>query len=349
MEPKLNFTTILHEARRKLGLSMNEYAVAELIYNLSNNPTSQYPNWCYASKKKLGAYLDLSEQSVHTILNKLVDLGLVEKHPETRHLRTTSKWYDSVILSKDTPALEEAQDTLATLKKLEPEAKESLVGEAQESLAPIYDKDNKDKDINKITPLTPQRGDDEEKAGEKKIDIFIKCFNEKFKSDCRSTPGRERKLKLRLERYSFEEILGAVDTLASSPFHQGNNARGWKADPDFLLRSDEQIDKWRKQNTAKNDDSGELVLEPLEKSYPRLEDITDDVVLDIAQELNVPIGFVRSRLKDMINWHRAKPFTNYFDDYRCGLIDWINKDSLKIKLQNVRSAQTISINPNSFQ
>lgn len=73
---------------------------------------------------------------------------------------------------------------------------------------------------------------------------FLDLFNSLFGSKYTQTAGRGSKLSLRLKTYSFEQIKKSLENLSKSEWHQGKNDRGWKADPDFLLRSDEQIDKW---------------------------------------------------------------------------------------------------------
>ena len=76
------------------------------------------------------------------------------------------------------------------------------------------------------------------------IDIFINRFNELFGSSFQVTEGRVKKLGLRLGKFTLSQILDALLALSESKWHRGDNDRGWKADPDFLLRSDEAIDKW---------------------------------------------------------------------------------------------------------
>jgi hypothetical protein len=80
------------------------------------------------------------------------------------------------------------------------------------------------------------------------INKYISYFNEKFGSNYQPTKGREAKLKLRLKSFSIEQILTAVDNLYQSPFHRGQNDKGWRADVDFLIRNDEQVDKWLNVN-----------------------------------------------------------------------------------------------------
>lgn len=61
----------------------------------------------------------------------------------------------------------------------------------------------------------------------------------------RVTPGRLRKLKARLRTFNGEEVERAARNLAKSKWHMGENPNNVKyASVDFLLRSDEQVDKW---------------------------------------------------------------------------------------------------------
>lgn len=96
------------------------------------------------------------------------------------------------------------------------------------------------------------------------LDDFINLFNKLFKRNFRVTTGRRKKLKTRLETFSYEEIKKALYNLSRSEFHQGKNDRGWKADPDFLLRSDEQVDKWL--NTGSGRKQQKTLAERLKES-----------------------------------------------------------------------------------
>lgn len=82
------------------------------------------------------------------------------------------------------------------------------------------------------------------------ISVFLERFNVAFGAHYRITDGRKTRLRARLKKYSLDEILIAVANLSQSNFHKGKNDRNWRADPDFLLRSDEQIDKWLNVPTA---------------------------------------------------------------------------------------------------
>jgi len=97
---------------------------------------------------------------------------------------------------------------------------------------------------NKITTEKKQNNTDKNVKNENNVNTYVSFFNEKFKTQYTATSGRENKLSQRLKKFTLEEILKAVDNLSQSKFHTGDNDRGWKADPDFLIRNDEQIDKW---------------------------------------------------------------------------------------------------------
>jgi hypothetical protein len=72
----------------------------------------------------------------------------------------------------------------------------------------------------------------------------IEHFNSLFGTKYRCTPERSKKIKIRLNSYTVDEIKTSIDNLKQSSFHNGNNDRGWKAGIDFIIRNDEQIDKF---------------------------------------------------------------------------------------------------------
>lgn len=93
------YTLVLHSARKELGISINEYGLADSIHKLSGS-RSAVPGWCYASKEQLGATLGFSRQSIHTMINNLKEKGIVEMQAETGYLRSTDLWRDTVEILK---------------------------------------------------------------------------------------------------------------------------------------------------------------------------------------------------------------------------------------------------------
>lgn len=101
-------------------------------------------------------------------------------------------------------------------------------------------KADKDKDKGKdITPKPPK--------GESGVDFnqtYLETFNRLFGTQYRDTPTRRKKLKIRLGNYTEAEVITALENMAANPFYKGKSESGWVADPDYLIRSDENIDKF---------------------------------------------------------------------------------------------------------
>lgn len=93
------YTLVLHAARRQLGLNIDQYVLADSIHKLSGMH-SPVPGWCIASKGSLATTLDIPERTLYRLLKSLRAKNLIEIHPETRHLRTTKKWYQTVEVTK---------------------------------------------------------------------------------------------------------------------------------------------------------------------------------------------------------------------------------------------------------
>lgn len=68
------------------------------------------------------------------------------------------------------------------------------------------------------------------------------------------TPKRSAAIDRRLDDAGYEMIIRAIKNIANSPFHMGQNDKGWKADlVDFLLRSYEKVEEWSNK-TGKAED-----------------------------------------------------------------------------------------------
>ena len=94
------YTLILHQARKKLGLSILEFCLADTIHKLSGNRSS-VPGWCHAPKEYLADGLGISRRSVHRYLNALKEKQLIKADPTTGYLRTTEEWRGAVEVVKD--------------------------------------------------------------------------------------------------------------------------------------------------------------------------------------------------------------------------------------------------------
>ncbi len=75
---------------------------------------------------------------------------------------------------------------------------------------------------------------------------FIGWYNSTFGKNFTPTVNRRKQYAVRRKTYSEEDIRRAFTNLSESAYHLGDNKDGrFYATPEFLLRNDEQIDKWR--------------------------------------------------------------------------------------------------------
>ena len=94
------YTVILHHPRKKLGMTINEYCLADTVHKLSGT-RSMVPGWCYASKEHLAESLGFSRRSIHNMINSLKGKDILEVQQGTGYLRTTERWHDSIEVFRD--------------------------------------------------------------------------------------------------------------------------------------------------------------------------------------------------------------------------------------------------------
>ena len=73
-------------------------------------------------------------------------------------------------------------------------------------------------------------------------DLFIEKFNKK-KNLYKLTDARKKKIKCRLKDSGLELLETAITRVSTSLFHRGDNDRGWEADLDWIIKSQEQVEK----------------------------------------------------------------------------------------------------------
>lgn len=80
-----------------------------------------------------------------------------------------------------------------------------------------------------------------------------------FTEQVQYTPERQKKLKLRLRRYSHDQLRQAAKTIGGDPFLQGDNDRGVRYGTiDYLLRNDEGVDRRLEEQSTSNVDLTKL-------------------------------------------------------------------------------------------
>lgn len=83
---------------------------------------------------------------------------------------------------------------------------------------------------------------------------FLKNFNEKAGGRNYGVLTKRQELfSLRRKIFSLDQLLRATQNLFGNDFYSGNNDRHWSAEPEFLLRTDEQVDKFLNLDVKKQE------------------------------------------------------------------------------------------------
>lgn len=69
-------------------ITVLEWCLLECIHFSSNNETG----YCYASKEQLRNHIGVSNGQIYKMIYNLEKRGLIKKHKDTGHLKTTEKW-----------------------------------------------------------------------------------------------------------------------------------------------------------------------------------------------------------------------------------------------------------------
>ena len=72
---------------------------------------------------------------------------------------------------------------------------------------------------------------------------IISVFNQATGKKYTLTDKRRKLINERRKSFPSEQLENAAKNIALSPFHMGKNDRNWMADPDWLFRNDENVDK----------------------------------------------------------------------------------------------------------
>ncbi|MFM1793915.1 MAG: hypothetical protein RL642_300, partial [Bacteroidota bacterium] len=83
----------------------------------------------------------------------------------------------------------------------------------------------------------------ESSTGRAAAERLISVFNQATGKNYSPTDKRCKLIADRLKSFPSEQLVKAAENIALSPFHMGKNDRGWSADPDWLFRNDENVDK----------------------------------------------------------------------------------------------------------
>jgi len=166
----LKFSTINHDYRKENNISCNEYVLCDMIYFLSRHPNSKHPGWCYMSRQRMADEMGVSKVATIGMISRSEEKGLVYKDPDTKFLKTTSKWNECYGLPDLKDSVKKVNQQ--SVKKLNRGGKESLPIIGKESLPYI-----KDININNDIKQISNEKSLEEIEKEKHNDIFRSMFS----------------------------------------------------------------------------------------------------------------------------------------------------------------------------
>ncbi len=74
------------------------------------------------------------------------------------------------------------------------------------------------------------------------FDYYVECF-QAGSAHIKLSDQRKTKIRMRLKDAGKDMVMKAILNTSRSPFHRGENDRGWKANIDFIIRNYEQVEK----------------------------------------------------------------------------------------------------------
>ena len=308
--PKSIFIDI--SVKNKLKLSFNEYAIAEGIAHLSNQP--KFP-WCIISKLTLAKFYGMTRKGVQGVIAKLEKMDLIERNSDNE-LRATQKWYDNFFCPLGAKFGDRGCEEL-----LQGGAKFGDTNETQTSQVGCEEllHNHYQSNIDQYKDLIPKQNLDlldyidlqaEEPSPESVASTLMGLFNTLFHTMYRVTPEILKLIKLRLQFFTPEQLTLAVGGLAGSKWHNGESETHYVANPNFLLKSDDQVQKFMKLPSIIDYDI-----------YPELlgkfSCVNDEYCYSVAKSLKLNTGTVIKHRGEFCNRFKdEKRLLRYSDLFR---------------------------------
>lgn len=187
----------------------------------------------HLSQELSGKESSLSVRQVRTAINKLKSTGELTCNPTNKYTVITVNNYD-LYQSVDT------QEVSQMTSKRQADDKQMTTNKNDKN-----EKNEKETNTSTVTEVTGVGIANEFKT-------YIQEYNGLMEKRFQPLPALLAKYKARRKTFSKQEIYDATLNLYRSPYHMGDNDRGtFYATPDFILRSDSQIDKWKDANNTK--------------------------------------------------------------------------------------------------
>lgn len=92
---KKSITTVNEWVRYAFGITRDEYALCSYIQFRSADPRNKLPGWCSDHKEEVAVFVGISRPGLYKMLDRMVNLGLLEVDPATGYARITALWMDT--------------------------------------------------------------------------------------------------------------------------------------------------------------------------------------------------------------------------------------------------------------
>ena len=92
----LIFTHVYERARRKMGLTRDEYALVNYVHTWAGYPGNARPGWCDRTLEQKADFIGITPRGITKMQNRLIESNLVEKDPLTAHVRATKVWFENI-------------------------------------------------------------------------------------------------------------------------------------------------------------------------------------------------------------------------------------------------------------
>jgi len=146
---KIKFLRVFTEVMDKFHISAFDCVLGDLIFHLSNNPSSAFPGWCYMSKNTLADYLNTGRTTIYESMDRLIKSGLLDRNDETGYLKMTKKWFDSISFDSNN----DCTDSVHSVRNMDSTCTDSVQPPCTDSVHYINKKNSKIKDNNTASPL----------------------------------------------------------------------------------------------------------------------------------------------------------------------------------------------------
>jgi hypothetical protein len=236
---KLPAILIRPEVMRDLKISANEYMVLETVFILS-----AANGYCYKTLKPMARDLALTKSTCQTIIERLLKRGLLNR--SALGLIASTEYVKAAhITETPDPSTKSVRPAIPNRTKSVQTVRNPY--NRTKSAPKYYIKNN---NSIKSTNVLVDSGKPKPTTGKSYRTMFSELVEALgFTDRVMPTDGRTRKLRVRLKSFSFADILAAAHAIGADGYLQGDNPGGKRyGDIDYLLRSDEMIDKWRQKS-----------------------------------------------------------------------------------------------------